>query len=816
MPTSAASAERPSTTDALVEEAARDLARRWRAGEQVGIEEYLDRYPELRAAPRAAVELLFEEVCLREEAGLEVEEAELLRRFPAWAAEIRVLLDCQRLLDGGNRLARFPEVGDAFGDFRLLAELGRGAQGRVFLAAQPALADRQVVLKLVPAASVEHLSLARLQHSHIVPLYSVHDDSDRDLRALCMPYFGGASLARVLELLAEVPPAERTGERLVEALERAAGSTGRGPAGRFLASLSYPRAIAWIGACLADALQYAHERGLVHLDLKPSNVLLAGDGTPMLLDFHLARPPIPAGAAAPDRLGGTRAYMPPEQQLALAAVREGGTVPEAVDGRADLFALGALLYQALTGALTSARARLRQRNPAVSVGLADVVGRCLAREPDRRYAGAAELAADLRRHLADLPLHGAGNRSLAERWRKWRRRRPFALPLIGLLLAAAAVAVPVLGLVTGQTAKARAALARGQAALEQGRPEQAQANFEHGLALIEDVPFLRELPGELRAGLARAGRARAAQELHRFLERAHGLRGDVPLSDGDARAVAGQCRLFWDNRELISDLIAGEAPARADLSDLAVLWADCRARRDGRRAALAVIEEAEARFGGSAVLAHERRRHAGALGLPVPGDVPPRAAWEHRAIGQALLRAGELAQAEAAFDRALALDPGDLWAYFCKGRCAFRCGRFEDAVVAFTACVTLAPRSAWCACNRGLAYAEMGRLDHALRDLDRAVALEPGLADAALHRGIVQYRRQRFAEALADLERAADAGAAADRVHYARALVRLAREDRDGAIAELRRCLEAAPGHAEAAELLAQLTEDDGPRPEEN
>src|SRR4029078_4238539 len=83
------------------------------------------------------------------------------------------------------------------------------------------------------------------------------------------------------------------------------------PARSFLSRTSYARAIAWLGVCLADALHYAHERGLLHLDLKPSNVLWAADGQPMLLDFHLARAPIPAGAA-PATLGGTAASMAPE------------------------------------------------------------------------------------------------------------------------------------------------------------------------------------------------------------------------------------------------------------------------------------------------------------------------------------------------------------------------------------------------------------------------------------------------------------------------------------------------------------------------
>src|SRR5262249_35603970 len=148
----------------------------------------------------------------------------------------------------------------------------------------------------------------------------------------------------------EQPPGVRTGQGLLDALDRAArvlpvaSGTAPSPARVFLAGASYVRAVCWVGACLADALQYAHERRLVHLDLKPSNVLLAADGQPMLLDFHLAREPIHPDGGAPAWLGGTAGYMSPEQEAALQAVAQGRPVPCPVDGRSDVYSLGVVLY----------------------------------------------------------------------------------------------------------------------------------------------------------------------------------------------------------------------------------------------------------------------------------------------------------------------------------------------------------------------------------------------------------------------------------------------------------------------------------------
>src|SRR5262249_30049403 len=213
---------------------------------------------------------------------------------------------------------------------------------------------RPVVLKLAPLGGQEHLSLARLQHTHIVPLYWAQDFPRRKLRALCMPYLGGATLAQLLDRLRGEAPKQGGGQAILQVLDEFQGPVAlplpaNGAARVFLARASYVRAVCWIGICLAEALHYAHQRGLVHLDLKPANVLLAADGQPMLLDFHLARGPVRPGEAAPEWLGGTPGYMAPEQQRALEAVRQGQPVPTAVDGRADLYALGVLLYEVLAG-----------------------------------------------------------------------------------------------------------------------------------------------------------------------------------------------------------------------------------------------------------------------------------------------------------------------------------------------------------------------------------------------------------------------------------------------------------------------------------
>src|SRR5262249_30411885 len=135
----------PSAVGPLVEE----MAAAWKRGERPQAEDYLARRPELWNRPEEAMRLVYEEICLRPEHGEPDAARGVIARFPRWQPRLERLLDCHRMLNSGPRPADVG-VGGRVGEFRLLAELGRGAAGGVFLASQPALSDRPVVLKITP------------------------------------------------------------------------------------------------------------------------------------------------------------------------------------------------------------------------------------------------------------------------------------------------------------------------------------------------------------------------------------------------------------------------------------------------------------------------------------------------------------------------------------------------------------------------------------------------------------------------------------------------------------------------------------------
>jgi tetratricopeptide (TPR) repeat protein len=574
-----------------------------------------------------------------------------------------------------------------------------------------------------------------------------------------------------------------------------------------------------MAACLAEGLHYAHDRGLVHFDVKPANILIAADGQPMLLDFHLAREPLIKGAPL-DRVGGTPGYMAPELEAAFAAAREGRPCPRAVDGRADVYALGVVAEEALAceqgaGAATAKRG--------VSTGLRDVIAKCLAPIPERRYASAA----DLRRHLADLPLQGVANRNVLEQGRKWLRRRPHTLVQIVLLVAAvggtAAAVWSACSSAMRTVRDAEASLADARSFLKDRRYDEAARSADRGLQLVDSLRGQDPLRQALGSCVRRAQRGAAADRLHSLAERLRLLCGAQSPPQREFAAVAGPCRDVWAERTRLLDAAdelegSTEDRIRVDLVDLATLWPDLAVRtarpadRETQRlAALARLEEAKALFPRNPVLEHQGAVLLRALGrsdgTALQETMSPRTAWDHYVLGRDLLSEGDAAGAEVEFDRSLELDPQSFWANLSRGLGAFRREHFEDAVASFGVCVALAPHRAECYYNRALALAAAGRTDRAARDYDRALELDPNYAEAALNRGLLRYREKRYAEALGDVQRALDAGAdsGAGAGYYALALIYLAREEDVRARASLEACLRSNPDSKEATELYDQL-----------
>ena len=459
-----------------------DFTARWERGESPRAEDCARLLDPSR--PRELVELVYREFCLAEDEGLNPSPDDYIARFPALDEALRRLLGVHQVLDpsgvwlrdgpGGDPVSP-PEEGDEIGPYRLVRELGRGGFARVFLAEQSNLDDRLVVVKVSAKATPEPRLLARASHPHIVEVLWHGEAEGGGLQLICMPFLGGATLSAVLSLRRGRGGRPASGLDLLDDLDRAsargypvAPASGR-PAREVIGRLSYPRAVAWIVARLAEALDHAYSRGVIHGDVKPSNVLLTADGAPMLLDFNLSvgwRPHLVGGGNDPADIGGTLAYMAPERIL---AVTDPGNAPRpnAADRhRADVYALGVVLLEALTGRTPQPPGKNPSARPfslrvlashyissrgtwgapsdgpprvSVSAALRAILARCLATDPADRYRRAAELAEDLDRWRTDQPLGYAREPLLKTALPRWirRRRQVVAAAVTGLLAAAA-------------------------------------------------------------------------------------------------------------------------------------------------------------------------------------------------------------------------------------------------------------------------------------------------------------------------------------------------------------------------------------------
>ena len=435
------------------------------------------------------------------EAGHRPDRDALLARHPEFAEELAASLDGidfiqhvapqlhQRMGEGDGRTSRIRSKVN-LGDYQIVREIGRGGMGVVYEATQLSL-GRRVALKVLPFAAVmDHKQLqrfkneaqaaAQLHHQNIVPVYAV--GNERGVHYYAMQYVEGQTVAEVITQLRQISGLDEgigeSGTGSLDVFEQLAsgrfaplkpvagvdepgvshthdGSAGSksavsaadtSPVGAISTegstkSPAFFRTVANLGIQSAEALEHAHDQGVIHRDIKPSNLLFDAQGKVWITDFGLARVEADAGLTMSGDLLGTVRYMSPEQSLAKRIV---------VDHRTDIYSLGATLYELLTlEPVFSGRDRQellrqiafedprppRRLNKSIPAELETIVLKAMAKNPADRFATAQELADDLKRFLEDKPIK-AKRPSLVQRATKWSRRHK---PLVTSISAAALV-----------------------------------------------------------------------------------------------------------------------------------------------------------------------------------------------------------------------------------------------------------------------------------------------------------------------------------------------------------------------------------------
>jgi serine/threonine protein kinase len=396
------------------------------------------------------------------EAGQPLERRAFVARHPEVAEALAACLeglDFVRSAAPNLHASAAPPATTELGDFHLVRVIGQGGMGVVYEAEQRSL-GRRVAVKVLPFVSAldprqlqrfqnEAHAAAQLHHPHIVPVYAVGCASGVHFYA--MQLIEGRNLAQVMRgQRTEVkgqPKATRNGKGSDTAPWPEAGiaiesSPDSAPGVR---SALRPTDAARLGVQAAEALDYAHQLGVVHRDIKPANLLLDARGHLWITDFGLACLPTEVELTRTGDLLGTLRYLSPEAAA-------GGSKRGVIEPRSDIYALGVTLYELLTGRpafIVSDRAELlrrivevdplppRQWDRTIPTDLETIVLKAINKEPAKRYATAQEMADDLQRFLAGAPIH-ARRATPVERLARWTRRHRTAV-VVGLGVALTAL-----------------------------------------------------------------------------------------------------------------------------------------------------------------------------------------------------------------------------------------------------------------------------------------------------------------------------------------------------------------------------------------
>ncbi len=392
---------------------------------------------------------LVEQILVEIEAGRRPDADALARQFPETPAEIQHLIAVVELIRGTGGRHTAATQDRAFGDFRILREIGRGGMGVVYEARQLSL-DRRVALKvLLPGVSVDSIAIERfvrearaaggLQHKHIVPIFAT--GTHNDLPYYAMQFIEGDSLAAWRDEATAMPDEARA------------------------------RQVATWGVQIADALAHAHAAGIVHRDIKPSNLLRDAGDHVWVTDFGLAWRTNEASLTMTGDVLGTVRYMSPEQ------ARGGGRV----DARSDVYSLGATLYELVAGrppfvaadyeatlkqVLLDDPPSLTRGERAIPLPLSQVIHRAMAKDPADRYPDARVLAEELQRCLDDRPLRYRPPGLFGELIRFARRNRLLSALAASAALLTVVFAVGMSVLYARADRHAASAIARRDAARE--------------------------------------------------------------------------------------------------------------------------------------------------------------------------------------------------------------------------------------------------------------------------------------------------------------------------------------------------------------
>jgi tetratricopeptide (TPR) repeat protein len=717
----------------------------------------------------------------RQKQGENPDIEEYAARHPQAADVLRKVLASWRLIGlsaaGGLKQAGAApqeQTAEILGDFRIVREVGRGGMGVVYEAEQLSL-GRRVALKVLPLASTmdarqlqrfqnEARAAAGLHHTNIVPVYFV--GSERGVHYYAMQFIEGRDLASVIAQQ-RAPESDKAADpETAPALESPDGNAEIPPfaglsTARLTKPLEYFHMVARLGVQAAEALDHAHQMGIVHRDIKPANLLVDANARLWVTDFGLAQMQSDTRLTMTGDLVGTLRYMSPEQALARRDV---------VDQRTDVYSLGATLYELLTLqpvftgrdrqellrqlALEEPR-RPRRVNRAIPQDLEIIVLKALERNPADRYATAQEMADDLRNFLEDRAIR-ARRPSLSKRLRRWCVRHKALVTGIGVLILSV--------LILGGLAWSREQYQQAVLTKEIGEDLRVADVFETEDRWPESLKVLERASARLQTAGPPPLRERVEQRRKN---------ADMVVRLEDARlqcAVWGESGLDYQGTALA--YAVAFASYELSLVTLSPEEAAQRVRASAIRTQLVAALD-DWSFANDTVQpdSGEPIRRVARLAdddpwreqLRNPALLKDRAALERLAdkeatlteppaylhlLSVALYRAKSKVVATRLLRQAHDRNPADFWINFALAECLHNEPATLDEALGFCrVALALRPRTPVVYNNVGIILKEQKKLAGAMDAWRKAIELKPDYADPYYNLGNVLFRQKKLAEA---------------------------------------------------------------------
>ncbi|MBN2292688.1 MAG: tetratricopeptide repeat protein [Pirellulales bacterium] len=765
---------------------------------------------------------LLAEISEKIHAGEPVDIEVLIREFPDQARRLRQLLPAIQALadlglsavDGSLNTVR-PEHGETItgflGDFRIIKEIGRGGMGIVYEAEQVSL-GRRVALKVLPFAAVldpkqlqrfknEAQAAAVLDHPNIVHVYSV--GCERGVHYYAMQYIEGHSLTELISQLHQLSKPDANGrEKKASPVSQMAHdlTTGRlgvqAPIPRCevpadpntvvsppstaticaeetlpdvetvlsstegsIRSQEFFQAAARLCIQAAEALEHAHQMGVVHRDIKPSNLLVDSHGHLWITDFGLALTQIRPNLTLTGDVLGTLRYMSPEQASGESHV---------LDHHTDIYSLGLTLYELLTlepafvgddrqilvqQVLEDDPRPPRQINAAIPRDLETIVLKATAKEPRSRYATARELADDLRRFLDDEPIR-AKRPSLADRAAKWSRRHSTVVRLSALFLMITTVLLAI----------STVMIARGYRAQSRER-ERAVFNLKVAMEAVDQI-YLDYID----------------QNRWRFSEKGHAYEGPVTP---EGRKLLTKAITFYEN--------FAEANREEPL------------QRGECIKAYARISEIQSKLG---MYDESERTSEKAIAMSTQMNPDSRGTAESKKYqaevydirAMCFLLQGKLDEAQDAVDHSLKLVPDGIHARIGRGAVFLRKGDPQRAMVDLNRALELDPHNSDAHSIRGAVFFSQLDWDRAIDEYTEALKFVKGIdaVDTYLSRAQAYNAKRRYDLAFIDMNEVLRLEPLNIKALCNRGSALLQQDNVDGAIADYSAVLQQVPGNAQA------------------